>query len=142
MNERVIRATVVDEPLSVAAHANLVGNDAAGAVVTFDGVVRDHDGGRSVLSLNYHGHPSANDVIVKVTEDLVAEREGVRAVAVSHRVGSLAIGDSALVVAVAAEHRKQAFSACSDLVDEIKRQLPVWKHQKFGDGSEEWVNCP
>jgi molybdopterin synthase catalytic subunit len=142
MNHQVIRAVVVDEPLSIAAHADLVAHEAAGAVVTFDGVVRNHDGGKTVLSLDYHGHPSANDVISTITEKLVADREGVRAVAVSHRVGSLKIGDTALAVAVAAEHRKQAFTACADLVDEVKRRLPIWKHQKFGDGTEEWVNCP
>jgi molybdopterin synthase catalytic subunit len=63
-------------------------------------------------------------------------------VAVSHRVGALAIGDVALACAVAGEHRREAFDACSELVDEVKRQLPVWKRQEFSDGSEEWVNCP
>ncbi len=139
---RVARALVTEETLSVEEHARLVEDDAAGAVVTFAGVVRDHDGGKGVRDLTYEGHPSAGDVIAEVVADLSARWAGVRAVAVSHRVGHLAIGDVALACAVAAEHRGQAFSACSDLVDEVKARLPVWKHQHFTDGTDEWVNSP
>jgi molybdopterin synthase catalytic subunit len=77
-----------------------------------------------------------------VVADLSARWSGVRAVAVSHRLGALAVGDVALACAVAAEHRGQAFSACSELVDEVKARLPVWKHQHFTDGTDEWVNSP
>ncbi len=142
MNVRVARIAVVDEPLSVEEHARLVDDAAAGAVVTFGGVVRDHDGGRSVDRLAYEGHPSASEVLAEVVADLSAKWTGVRAVAVSHRLGALAIGDVALACAVAAEHRGQAFAACSELVDEVKARLPVWKHQHFTDGSDEWVNSP
>lgn len=65
-----------------------------------------------------------------------------RAVAVEHRLGRLEIGDVALACAVAAEHRQQAFAACAELVEEVKRRLPVWKHQIFADGTDEWVNSP
>ncbi len=142
MNVRVARIAVVDEPLSVEEHARLVDDAAAGAVVSFGGVVRDHDGGRSVDRLAYEGHPSASEVLAEVVADLSAKWTGVRAVAVSHRLGALAIGDVALACAVAAEHRGQAFAACSELVDEVKARLPVWKHQHFTDGSDEWVNSP
>lgn len=142
MNVRVARIAVADEPLSVEEHARLVDDAAAGAVVTFGGVVRDHDGGRSVDRLAYEGHPSASEVLAEVVADLSAKWTGVRAVAVSHRLGALAIGDVALACAVAAEHRGQAFAACSELVDEVKARLPVWKHQHFTDGSDEWVNSP
>lgn len=142
MNVRVARIAVADEPLSVEEHARLVDDAAAGAVVTFGGVVRDHDGGRSVERLAYEGHPSASEVLAEVVADLSAKWTGVRAVAVSHRLGALAIGDVALACAVAAEHRGQAFAACSELVDEVKARLPVWKHQHFTDGSDEWVNSP
>ncbi|TWP50067.1 molybdenum cofactor biosynthesis protein MoaE [Lentzea tibetensis] len=138
----VLRATVTEEPLSVEEHAALVADAAAGAVVTFSGVVRDHDGGRSVRELEYQGHPSAADIVASVAADLVGRYPGVRALAVSHRVGPLKIGDVALACAVAAEHRKEAFALCSDLVDEVKKRLPVWKRQVFADGSDEWVNCP
>ncbi|MGW3963110.1 molybdenum cofactor biosynthesis protein MoaE [Amycolatopsis sp. NPDC005003] len=139
---RVARALVTEEALSVEEHARLVEDDAAGAVVTFAGVVRDHDGGKGVRDLTYEGHPSAGQVIADVVADLSARWSGVRAVAVSHRVGALTIGDVALACAVAAEHRGQAFAACSELVDEVKARLPVWKHQHFTDGTDEWVNSP
>ncbi len=139
---RVARAVVTDEVLSVEEHAQLVEDDAAGAVVTFAGVVRDHDGGKGVRDLTYEGHPSAGQVIADVVADLSPRWTGVRAVAVSHRLGALAIGDVALACAVAAEHRGQAFQACAELVDEVKARLPVWKHQHFTDGTDEWVNSP
>ncbi|WP_328448256.1 molybdenum cofactor biosynthesis protein MoaE [Amycolatopsis sp. NBC_00438] len=139
---RVARAQVTSEPVSVEEHARLVEDDAAGAVVTFAGVVRDHDGGKGVRDLTYEGHPSASQVIADVVADLSARWTGVRAVAVSHRIGALTIGDVALAIAVAAEHRGQAFTACAELVDEVKARLPVWKHQHFTDGTDEWVNSP
>lgn len=141
---RVLLATVTDADVSIAEHEALVADAAAGAVVTFAGVVRDHDHGRAVRDLEYVGHPTAKDVITEVAAELAARHgdDGVRAIAVSHRTGQLAIGDVALAVAVAAEHRRAAFTACADLVDEVKRRLPVWKRQTFADGTEEWVNCP
>ena len=139
---RVLRAAVTEEPLDVSEHAALVDDAAAGAVVTFAGVVRDHDHGRSVTALDYEGHPSAAAVVEEVAADVAAAFPGVRALAVTHRVGALGIGDVALACAVAAEHRRQAFDACSELVDAVKRELPVWKRQEFTDGTEEWVNCP
>jgi molybdopterin synthase catalytic subunit len=138
----VLRAAVGEEPLDVAEHAALVDGPRSGAVVTFAGVVRDHDHGRTVRALDYEGHPSAGSVVEKVAAEVAGRYPGVTALAVSHRIGSLAIGDVALACAVAAEHRREAFDACSDLVDEVKRALPVWKRQEFGDGTEEWVNCP
>lgn len=139
---KVLRSSVLEAPISVDEHAALVNDPAAGAVVSFGGVVRDHDHGRSVRELEYVGHPSAGDVVAEVAADLAGRFPGVRALAVSHRVGMLKIGDVALACAVAAEHRREAFAACSDLVDEVKRRLPVWKRQTFSDGTEEWVNCP
>jgi len=138
----VVRAAVVERELSVDEHAELVSNVAAGAVVTFSGVVRNHDGGRGVEELEYSGHPSAERVIRQVADEIAARATGVRAIAVSHRIGPLRIGDVALACAVAADHRQQAFQVCAELVDEVKRQLPVWKRQMFADGTDEWVNCP
>ncbi|MGY1744761.1 molybdenum cofactor biosynthesis protein MoaE [Blastococcus sp. SYSU D00695] len=134
-------ARVVDEPLSVAEHEQAVADAGAGAVVSFSGVVRDHDGGRSVTELEYVGHPSATDVVVELAREFAA-RPGVRAVAVSHRIGLLGIGDVALACAVSAAHRGEAFTACAELVDEVKKRLPIWKRQVFTDGEEEWVACP
>ena len=140
MTAAVLRAAVVETPLDVAEHAALVEHAAAGAVVTFAGVVRDHDAGRAVLGLEYSAHPSAEKLVAEVAEDIAARATGVRAIAVSHRVGRLAIGDVALACAVAADHRREAFATCAELVEEVKRLLPVWKHQTFADGSDEWVN--
>jgi molybdopterin synthase catalytic subunit len=134
-------ARVVDEPLSVAEHEQAVADPGAGAVVSFCGVVRDVDGGRSVTELEYVGHPTAGEVIGALAEEFAARPE-VRAVAVSHRVGLLGIGDVALACAVSAAHRGEAFRACAELVDEVKKRLPIWKRQVFADGEEEWVACP
>jgi molybdopterin synthase catalytic subunit len=140
MTPEIRRAAVGEDVLDVDEHARLVDDPAAGAVVTFAGVVRDHDGGRSVSDLEYSAHPTAESVVAQVAADVAARATGVRAIAVSHRVGRLGIGDVALACAVAADHRKEAFDTCAELVEEVKRLLPVWKHQAFADGSDEWVN--
>lgn len=138
---RVVLAAVTDEPLDVEAHAARVGSRAAGAVVTFSGVVRDHDHGTAVDRLVYVAHPSASQVLAEVVAD-VAAAHPVDAVAVSHRTGPLAVGEVALAVAVSAAHRGEAFTAAAALVDEVKDRLPVWKHQFLADGTDEWVACP
>ena len=127
--------------LDLAAHEQAVADPRAGAVVSFQGVVRDHDHGRGVTLLEYEGHPSAADVLREVAEEIAADPD-VHAVAVSHRVGVLRIGDVALVAAVSTAHRAAAFAACGRLVDEAKARLPIWKRQVFTDGTDEWVNCP
>jgi molybdopterin synthase catalytic subunit len=134
-------ARVVDAPLSVAEHEDAVADKTAGAVVSFGGVVRDHDGGRSVTELEYVGHPTAPEVLAELAAEFAARPEVV-AVAVSHRVGLLGIGDVALACAVSAAHRGEAFAVCAELVDEVKKRLPIWKRQVFTDGEEEWVACP
>jgi molybdopterin synthase catalytic subunit len=136
-----VRTAVTTEPLSVAEHEEAVAHAAAGAVVSFAGVVRDHDGGRGVTHLVYEAHPSASSVLAEVAA-AIAKDPAVHGVAVSHRVGPLAIGDVALAAAVATAHRGDAFAICARLVDEVKARLPVWKHQHFTDGTDEWVNSP
>ncbi|MEV0392794.1 molybdenum cofactor biosynthesis protein MoaE [Polymorphospora rubra] len=131
---------VTTAPLDVVAHERAVSDRAAGAVVSFQGVVRDHDHGRAVTLLEYEGHPTAEAVLVEVAREIAADPD-VHAVAVSHRLGPLTVGDVALVVAVSTAHRAAAFTACARLVDEVKDRLPVWKRQVFADGTEEWVNC-
>ncbi len=138
----VLRAAVSEQPINADEHARLVSGAASGAVVSFAGVVRDHDHGRAVRELEYAGHPSAEKLVAQVAADVATAHRGVQALAVSHRLGLLTIGDTALACAVAAAHRAEAFTACAALVDEVKRLLPVWKRQVFADGSEEWVNCP
>lgn len=137
---RILRARVTEEPIGLTEHEALVADRSAGAVVGFAGVVRDHDHGRAVVRLEYSAHPSAEQTLADVLDEISATA-GVRAIAASHRVGPLAVGDAALVVAVAADHRAAAFATCALLVDTIKERLPVWKHQFFADGTDEWVNC-
>lgn len=134
-------AEVSELPLDVAAHSAATREAAAGADVSFCGVVRDHDGGRTVVELEYTCHPSAAGILRQVADEIAAD-PAVLAVAVSHRIGVLGIGDVALVASVTAAHRKQAFDSCQRLVDEVKARLPIWKRQVFADGSDEWVNCP
>jgi molybdopterin synthase catalytic subunit len=138
----VVRAEVTAEPLDAAAYEAAVAHPAAGAVVSFAGVVRDHDHGRQVRSLTYEAHPSAPEVLTALVAEIAGSDPDLYAVAVGHRIGPLRIGDAALVVAVSCAHRGAAFDACRRLVDEVKARLPIWKHQLFADGTEEWVNCP
>jgi molybdopterin synthase catalytic subunit len=136
--DRVLFARVSDVPITVEECSDAVGNSRSGAVVTFAGVVRDHDEGRGVDSLRYSAHPSAAEVILAVATQIALEHPEV-IVAVAHRVGDLAVGDLALACAVASPHRAEAFAACAALVDEVKAQVPIWKEQFFADGSTEWV---
>ena len=138
---RVVLTEISDRPLDVAAHEAAVADPRAGGMVTFRGAVRDHDGGRAVTGIEYHSHPTAASVLAEIVADVVA-RTDAEAVAVTHRVGELGIGDDAIVVAVSAAHRHEAFAACALIVDEVKHRLPVWKRQRFTDGTEEWVHCP
>jgi molybdopterin synthase catalytic subunit len=103
--------------------------------------VRDHDGGKGVVALDYSAHPTALARLREVCEQVAARHE-VHAVAAVHRTGALAIGDIAVVVATSAAHRGQAFDASRDLIDTLKAEVPIWKHQRFTDGAEEWVGTP
>ncbi|MCW2851092.1 MAG: moaE1 [Nocardioides sp.] len=130
-----------DTPLSVEEVTGVLDDPTDGGVTVFIGRVRDHDGGKGVSGLDYSAHPSALDRLREVC-DRVAERHEVHGIAAVHRVGHLDIGDVAVVVAAAAAHRGQAFDASRDLIDTLKDEVPIWKHQVFGDGTEEWVGAP
>lgn len=101
--------------------------------------MRDHDHDRSVVSLTYDVHPSAEQRLQSVCEKVAAGE--VVAVAAEHRVGPLVIGDVAVVVAVSAVHRGEALRATSELIDAIKTEVPIWKHQFYADGTDDWVGC-
>ena len=136
----LVYAVVTDAPVNIAELSKLVTNPQSGAVVTFCGDVRNHDGGKEVASLLYEIHPSAPEQIRLIAESII-DRFEIEKVAVAHRYGNIAIGETAFAVAVSAAHRQAAFDACAAIVDEVKAKLPIWKHQKFTDGSDEWVNC-
>lgn len=135
----VVRADVTTQIIEVEQLAALVRDNRAGAVVVFNGDVRNHDGGKEVLTLTYEIHPTANEQIGLITHALLTQKDVIK-VALSHRYGEIAIGETAFAVAVSAVHREEAFETCSALVDEIKEKLPIWKHQRFTDGTDEWVN--
>jgi molybdopterin synthase catalytic subunit len=133
----VALASISDTRLDEAAVRDAVGAASDGAVVVFLGVVRDHDGGRAVTALEYSAHPDAERFLRECCER-VASATGLR-VAAAHRIGELTVGDVALIAAVASAHRREAFLACANLVDEIKSGVPIWKRQRFADGESEWV---
>ena len=135
----VIRlAELREEPLSVDEVRACVSDPGAGAIALFIGAVRDTDGGQGVVRLSYSAHPSAAAELRRVAEK-VATEYGVLALAAVHRVGDLAVGDLAVVVAVSCPHRAEAFGACRMLIDTLKHEVPIWKHQWFADGTTEWV---
>jgi molybdopterin synthase catalytic subunit len=159
----IVHAVLSAEPISVEQAIAAVESDTAGAVVSFSGVVRNHDGGKQVSRLSYSAHPTAHQVMADVVAGLVAEhsvpaggaapdgssddgaggdqREQPVRIWAAHRIGMLEIGDPALVCAVSAAHRGQAFAVCAELVDRIKAQVPIWKEQFFADGTVEWVGA-
>ena len=132
-------AELRETPLSVDEVLAAVSDSGAGGIALFAGTVRDTDHGRAVTGLGYSAHPSAPAELRRVAEKAAASF-GASAVAAVHRVGDLVVGDLAVVVAVACPHRATAFDACRALVDELKHEVPIWKHQQFADGGSEWVN--
>ena len=132
---------VRESELSVDEVRAAVADPAAGGIALFAGAVRDSDHDRAVIGLSYSAHPSAGDELRRVAE-VIAEKYPVIGIAAVHRVGDLAIGDLAVVLAVSCPHRAEAFDACRDLIDILKASVPIWKHQRFGDGTAEWVGTP
>ncbi|MCU1440231.1 MAG: molybdenum cofactor biosynthesis protein MoaE [Rhodoglobus sp.] len=132
-----VLSVISEHPLDAAEFERFVLDDANGAVVTFRGIVRDHDAGRAVTSLDYRAHPDAQEFLAECCRE-VATDTGLR-VAAGHRTGSLVVGDVALVASVAAPHRAEAFAACAQLVELIKQRVPIWKRQHLADGATEWV---
>ncbi|MCI1749520.1 MAG: molybdenum cofactor biosynthesis protein MoaE [Acidipropionibacterium sp.] len=134
-------ARISGEPLSADEIAATVADERCGAVVTFTGVVRNHDAGKAVTAIDYSAHPQAGRLLSGLVEEWAA-RPGVHRAAAVHRIGHLEVGDLAMVVAVSAEHRGEAFAAASGLVDAVKARVPVWKCQWLADGSHEWAGLP
>lgn len=130
-----------ETPLDVADVVAALEDDTAGGLTLFVGRVRDHDGGKSVTGLDYTAHPTAGERLREVCEQVAAEHR-VLGVAAVHRTGHLAIGDIAVIVATTGAHRGEAFAASRALIDTLKAQVPIWKHQRFDDGTEEWVGTP
>lgn len=137
---------ITDQPLHPEALLDAVYRSQAtdwrsGAVITFNGIIRNHDAGRDVERLDFSCHPRAEAILGNLVSEASTDPQ-VHAVVAVHRIGRLEIGDMALFVAVAAEHRSTAFAQCSGLVDEIKARVPIWKNQHFTDGDSQWVGLP
>ena len=138
----VVRLIAVRESeLSVDEVRAAVADPAAGGIALFAGTVRDSDHDRGVSGLSYSAHPSAVDELRRVA-GVIAEKYPVIGIAAVHRVGDLGVGDLAVVLAVSCPHRAEAFDACRDLIDILKASVPIWKHQRFDDGTAEWVGTP
>ena len=141
MSDPVRLVGIRDTPLDVAEVVDALGDPAAGGLTLFIGQVRDHDSGQGVRALDYSAHPTALARLEEVCRR-VAQEHDVRGVAAVHRVGALEVGDLAVVVATTASHRGDAFAASRALIDTLKAEVPIWKHQVFADGTEEWVGTP
>ena len=135
----IIRTAVTPHPIHIEDLCAEAKRSDSGAVITFSGDVRNHDGGRDVVALDYETHPTADEILKAVAEE-VAEEFGLQALIIEHRYGSLQIGDTALGVVAGAAHRDSAFNGAIAAVDRVKERLPMWKHQFFADGTDEWVN--
>ena len=129
---------VRESALSLDEVREAVADPAAGGIALFAGAVRDHDHDHQVSTLSYSAHPTAEAELRRVAEQ-IADKHRVTAIAAVHRIGDLAIGELAVVVAVSCPHRAEALDACRELIDELKASVPIWKHQRFADGSDEWV---
>lgn len=141
MNAAVKLLDIRETPLDVTEVMDALDDDASGGVTLFVGRVRDHDGGKGVTGLDYQAHPTALARLADVAEKVAADH-GVAGVAAVHRTGHLDIGDIAVIVATASGHRGEAFAASRDLIDTLKAEVPIWKHQVFTDGTDEWVGAP
>ncbi|MGI8888034.1 MAG: molybdenum cofactor biosynthesis protein MoaE [Nocardioidaceae bacterium] len=141
MTEAIELLAIRDTPLDISQVYAAVQHPQAGGVALFVGTVRDHDSGKSVEALGYSAHPSVEAAMRRVAEEVI-DRFPVIKLAAVHRVGDLQVGDLAVVVAVACAHRGSAFDAARHLIDELKATVPIWKHQSFDDGTDEWVGAP
>jgi molybdopterin synthase catalytic subunit len=126
-------------PLDLASLVETVAAPDRGGIVTFIGTVRNHHQGRQVTGLSYSAYePMAESVCAAIRAE--AERRWPVRAAVVHRLGDLEIGDAAVAIAVASAHRDEAFAACRYVIEEVKRRVPIWKRERFADGTEEWVD--
>jgi molybdopterin synthase catalytic subunit len=140
-DDTVRLAAIRESGLSLDEVRAAVAGPGAGAIALFAGTVRDNDHDHGVTGLSYSAHPTAEAELRQVAE-AIAEKFAVLGVAVVHRIGDLAVGDLAVVAAVSSAHRAEAFDACRELIDELKATVPIWKHQQFTDGTDEWVGTP
>ena len=130
---------VTAEPIELAPLIAAVQAPERGGVASFLGLVRNHHGGREVLRLEYSAYaPMAEAECARIVAEAAGRWQV--AVALRHRVGSLAVGDVAVAAAAASAHREEAFAACRYVIEEVKRRVPIWKRESYADGTEVWVD--
>jgi molybdopterin synthase catalytic subunit len=127
------------DPLDHGALVAQVASSRRGGIATFLGVVRDHQDGRAVQALEYFAYePMAELVAAEIVSE--AERRWPVTVALRHRLGRLTLGDVAVAIVAVGDHRDEAFAACRYVIEEVKRRVPIWKREKYADGTEAWVD--
>lgn len=135
------RFALSDRPIDPARERRRLADPRAGGYAAFEGWVRDHDGGRAVVGLDYQVYP---ELALREGERVIAEareRFDILRARCVHRRGELAIGDLAVWVGVSAAHRDAAFAACRYVIDQVKDRLPIWKREHYTDGKSVWINC-
>lgn len=132
---------ITTEPISLMDFLISQPDESCGAVASFVGIVRDHHAGHKVKKLYYDRYPSMADQEIGLIVDQVKKEHGVNEIKVLHRIGWLEVGEAAVVIAVTATHRSEAFSACKAVIDQIKERVPIWKKEVYVDGTSEWVSC-
>lgn len=135
-----VYAAIVHAPIEPAAILDRVGSDEDGAVVLFLGTVRDHNEGRPVRGLRYEAYEEMAQAVLDGIAREAGDRAGTDQVAVVHRVGELAVGELSVAIAVAAPHRSDAYDASRYVIEEIKKRLPVWKHEHYTEGAARWLD--
>jgi molybdopterin synthase catalytic subunit len=131
---------VTTEPLNVQTLNDLVKRPTDGAVVTFDGIVRNSFDGLAVRSLEYEAYAEMAEKKMAQIGEEVRQKFPIGKIAIIHRLGQLDIGESSIIIAVAAPHRHEAFEACAYAMDRVKEEVPIWKKEFFTDGNDHWVN--
>jgi len=129
-----------DQPIDASEWGSALVDDSAGAYLTFEGWVRSRNDGREVAALEYEAYPALAE---REGQAILAEAEAqfaIRAARCVHRVGRLELGELAVWVGVTAEHRGPAFEACRYIIDAVKSRVPIWKRERYADGTTTWIN--
>lgn len=137
----MLKARITTDVVSAATCIADVEDTACGGIVTFSGTVRNHHNGRDVVKLEYEcAEKLAQAELLRIVQECAATHR-VQRISVAHRYGELMPGEAAVVIAAASPHRAEAFAACRAVIEQIKRRVPIWKHEHYTDGSAEWVRC-
>ncbi len=132
---------IVEGPLRLEEAMRAVEGPDRGAIATFSGVARDHHAGRRILGLEYHAYPAMAEKVMREIGREIAERFGTPHVAILHRIGSVAIGETSVVIAVAAPHRRETLAACAHAIERVKALVPIWKKEHY-EGGVCWIEGP